>query len=107
MPIPYRFARASRDQVPEAILVMNLPAGNGLMEHDDVVTFLHEYRPPAARYLRRPEPALGRQSGVTTEWDFVEAPSQMLENWVYDYDTLKVSPWTRGAIRSRANWSSR
>jgi thimet oligopeptidase len=29
-----------------------------------------------------------RQSGVATEWDFVEAPSQMFEEWAWNYDVL-------------------
>ena len=28
-------------------------------------------------------------SGVATEWDFVEAPSQMLEEWAFDAATLQ------------------
>ncbi len=77
--------------VPLSVLVMNLPAGDhatGLMQHDDVVTFLHEFG-----HLLHNTFASGNrwagQAGVTTEWDFVEAPSQMLENWVFDFDTLK------------------
>ena len=68
---------------------MNLPAGNGLMEHSDVVTFLHEYGHLLHDIFGGQNQRWAGLSGVANEWDFVEAPSQMLENWVYDYDTLK------------------
>ncbi len=79
--------------VPLGVLVMNLPAGGhetGLMEHDDVVTFLHEFGHMIHHIFGGQTARWNGLSGVTTEWDFVEAPSQMLEEWVYDYDTLKT-----------------
>jgi thimet oligopeptidase len=79
----------TRAQVPVGILVMNLPAGKGLMEHNDVETFLHEFGHLLHGMFGGQNQRWAYQSGVATEWDFVEAPSQMLENWVYDYDTLK------------------
>lgn len=75
---------------PVAALVMNLPDGGhdtGLMEHSQVTTFLHEFGHMIHGMFGGHTRWFG-QSGVATEWDFVEAPSQMLENWVYDYDTL-------------------
>lgn len=79
-------------RVPVAALVMNMPAGDhttGLMEHSDVETFLHEFGHLIHHIFGNQNQRWGGQAGVANEWDFVEAPSQMLENWVYDYDTLK------------------
>ena len=79
--------------LPVAALVMNLPAGDhatGLMEHGDVVTFLHEFGHMVHGIFGGQSARWAGTSGITTEWDFVEAPSQMLEEWVYDYDTLKT-----------------
>lgn len=75
---------------PVGVLVMNFPKGDhttGLMEHRDVETFLHEFGHMIHGMFGGTQRWFG-QSGISTEWDFVEAPSQMLENWVYDYDTL-------------------
>jgi len=75
-------------QLPEGVLVCNFPAGDGaLMEHDDVVTMFHEFGHLMHHVLGGHQRWI-TQSGVATEWDFVEAPSQMFEEWAWSYDTL-------------------
>jgi thimet oligopeptidase len=78
-------------QIPEATLVCNLPGGEandpGLMEHDDVVTFFHEFGHLIHELLAGRQQWIGI-AGISTEQDFVEAPSQMLEEWTWDPKTL-------------------
>ena len=71
-------------QLPEAILVCNFPAPTaddpGLMEYADVVTFFHEFG-HLMHWIVASQQWAG-VSGLTMESDFVEAPSQMLEEWM-------------------------
>ena len=71
--------------LPEGTLVCNFPTG--LMEHDDVLTFFHELGHLVHEVLGGHQ-AWAMFSGVATEWDFVEAPSQLLEEWGWDADVL-------------------
>ncbi len=73
-------------QLPEAALVCNFPTG--LMEHTDVETFLHEFGHLMHDIFAGVNQRWVYFSGTKTEMDFVEAPSQMLEEWVWDADTL-------------------
>lgn len=78
------------DTLPVSVLTMNLPKGGydtGLMEHGQVETFLHEFGHLIHSILGGNQRWAGL-SGVANERDFTEAPSQMLEEWVYDYETL-------------------
>jgi thimet oligopeptidase len=72
-------------QLPEGVLVCNFP--RGLMEHDDVVTLFHEFG-HLVHHVLAGRQEWSRFSGVATEWDFVEAPSQMLEEWAWDPSVL-------------------
>jgi thimet oligopeptidase len=74
-------------QLPEGALVCNLPSGSELMDHGDVVTMFHELGHLMHHVLGGHHHWL-RQSGVATERDFVEAPSQMFEEWAWSYETL-------------------
>ena len=74
-------------QVPTAALVANFPA-TGPMDHDDVGTFLHEFG-HLIHSLYSGRVQYGTQSMNGLQWDFIEAPSQLLEEWVWDYDTLR------------------
>jgi len=84
------------ERLPEGVLVCNFPSPpvdpNGppaLMEHDDVVTMFHEFGHLIHHVVGGDQKWL-RFSGVATEQDFVEAPSQLLEEWAWDPDTLRM-----------------
>jgi len=80
-------------QIPEASLICNLPGGEagdpGLMTHDDVETFFHEFGHLVHGLVSGRHQWIGI-SGISTEQDFVEAPSQMLEEWTRDAKTLQT-----------------
>ncbi len=72
-------------QLPEAILVCNFPVPTatdpGLMDYGDVETFFHEFGHLMHHILGGQQQWAGI-SGIAMESDFVEAPSQMLEEWI-------------------------
>jgi thimet oligopeptidase len=74
-------------QLPEGALVCNFPTG--LMEHTELVTLFHEFG-HLVHHVLGGRQAWIRLSGVATEWDFVEAPSQLLEEWAWDSDVLQT-----------------
>jgi thimet oligopeptidase len=82
----FDLTRGIKDRQPAVgALVCNMP--RGLMEHSDVVTLFHEFGHLVHHVLAGRHEWV-RFSGVATEWDFVEAPSQMLEEWAWDADIL-------------------
>jgi thimet oligopeptidase len=74
-------------QLPEAALVCNF--SRDLMTHNEVETFLHEFG-HLVHFILGGDQRWARFSGYATEWDFVEAPSQMLESWAVDRGTLRT-----------------
>ncbi|MEO9256455.1 MAG: M3 family metallopeptidase [Tepidiformaceae bacterium] len=77
-------------QKPVSAIVANFtkptPTQPSLLRHGEVVTFFHEFGHILHQTLTRAERA--RFSGTATERDFVEAPSQMLEHWVWEPEVL-------------------
>lgn len=79
-------------QIPNAALVCNFPAPSAdkpsLMPHSQVETFFHEFGHVLHQMLTTAE--LSAQSGTQVARDFVEAPSQIFENWIWSYESLKL-----------------
>ncbi|MFT7678803.1 MAG: thimet oligopeptidase [Planctomycetota bacterium] len=85
-------ARDGAEEVlPEAVLLCNFPEPTdtdpGLMLHHDVTTFFHEFGHLLHHLFGGDHRYIGF-SGIATEWDFVEVPSQLFEEWAWNADVL-------------------
>lgn len=88
----YRLGRRGR-QFPHNVLVCNFPdpnATNGpaLMEHQQVVTFFHEFG-HLVHGIVRGNVVEWTRLGRPAENDFMEAPSRFLEDYIFELDVLR------------------
>jgi len=83
-------AKTGTRQLPIAACVCNFAAPVGdkpsPLLHSEVVTFFHEFGHVMHHLCSETE--LAHFAGTSVERDFVEAPSQMLENWCYQPEVI-------------------
>lgn len=89
--VPSRQLEDGTFQNPLCAMVANFTkptdTAPSLLQHGEVQTFWHEFGHVLHQNLGRTE--LARFSGTNVERDFVEAPSQIMEHWIWRADILK------------------
>ncbi|RNE96818.1 metallo-peptidase, Clan MA(E), Family M3 [Trypanosoma rangeli] len=91
--VPPVLLRGSEDEFSPAlgVVIANFPAPSkdqpSLFLHDNVVTFFHEFGHAIHGLLGRSR--MATFAGTNVKRDFVELPSQMLEEWVWELELLQ------------------
>lgn len=82
----YSYNIAGKNCTSIATLIVNVPQPSGdkpaLLRHSDAVTFFHEFGHAMHHVLGRTQHP--GQSGTNVAVDFVETPSQMFEQWMFE-----------------------
>ena len=82
---------AYQDCKAACLVIANFPKSDvknpSLLKYQDVVTFFHEFGHALHSMLGRTE--ISFKSGTNVKTDFVEMPSQMLEEWLKEPEILK------------------
>lgn len=80
--------RMGNNTIPETTLLMNLPGGTstdpGLLVPGQVNVIFHEFGHAIHRIFTGSAPVVGE-----LEWDFIEAPSRLFEEWAKDPNILR------------------
>jgi oligopeptidase A len=80
-------------QIPVAYLTCNFtpPTGNdpALLTHDEVTTLFHEFGHGLQHMLTKID-YLGVSGINGVEWDAVELPSQFMENWCWEQESIQL-----------------
>jgi thimet oligopeptidase len=74
---------------PEGTLVCNFPRPGELMTQDEVETFFHEFG-HLLHFVFSGHQKWKGISGISTEWDFVETPSMLLQQWAQNPEILQA-----------------
>lgn len=85
---PVQGSSTLEDRLPISVLVANFNRYG--LDLDELETMLHEFGHVLHGVMSRTRYV--EQSGTRVERDFVEAPSQMFEEWAHDYEALSMLP---------------
>lgn len=79
-------------QIPTVALLCNFPKPSedqpSLLQHSQVTTFFHEFGHALHNLLS--QSPVAAYAGTNVVHDFVEVPSQLFENWCWNYDSLQL-----------------
>lgn len=74
-----------------SVMLCNFPAPTkkapSLLSVADMETFFHEFG--HLLHMTLSKARIESQAGANVAWDFVETPSQIMENWVWDKEVMK------------------
>lgn len=91
--VPHEASYGSESYVaPFSTMVCNFPTPTknvpSLLSISDVETLFHEFGHCLHMTLSRAR--IESQAGANVTWDFVETPSQIMENWVWDAEVMRA-----------------